>query len=118
MYAKIINEKTKACEVGIGANTDFYRSIGMSEMDVEQAFDGAWYVAGFAPEKPEELIKKEEIAALKAYLRETDWIVVKIAEKRLISDEKGVDEEMKKYAQTLNQRETSRARINELEKVG
>lgn len=52
-YAKIINEQTKQCDVGLGTNTEFYKSIGMSEMDVEQAYTGNWYVEGYAPEKPE-----------------------------------------------------------------
>ena len=51
-YAQIINEQTKQCEVGIGTNAEFYRSVGMTEMEVEQAYDGAWYVKGYAPEKP------------------------------------------------------------------
>ena len=50
-YAKIINEQNQ-CEVGIGTNADFYKSIGMEEMEVEQAYDGQWYVKGYAPEKP------------------------------------------------------------------
>ena len=50
-YAKIINNETKACEVGTGTNTAFYKSIGMSEMDVEQGYDGCWYLKGYAPEK-------------------------------------------------------------------
>ena len=51
-YAKIVNEETKACEVGIGTNSKFYQSIGMTEMEVEQAYDGSWYLQGYAPEKP------------------------------------------------------------------
>lgn len=51
-YAKIVNEETKACEVGLGTNSAFYQSIGMTEMEVEQAYDGSWYLVGFAPEKP------------------------------------------------------------------
>lgn len=51
-YAKVINEETKACEVGIGTNAEFYKSIGMTEMEVEQAYDGSWYLKGCAPEKP------------------------------------------------------------------
>lgn len=51
-YAKIINEETKLCEVGLGTNTKFYKSIGMSEIEVEQAYTGDWYVEGYAPEKP------------------------------------------------------------------
>lgn len=53
MYAKIINEETKQCEVGTGTNTKFYKSIGMTEMDVEQAYNGQWYVKGYAPAEPE-----------------------------------------------------------------
>ena len=60
MYAKIINKETKACEVGIGTNTDFYKSIGMSEMDVEQGFDGNWYIKGYAPKETVEH-KNEQI---------------------------------------------------------
>lgn len=51
-YAKIVNEETKACEVGVGTNTAFYKSIGMKEQEVEQAYDGSWYLKGCAPEKP------------------------------------------------------------------
>jgi hypothetical protein len=80
MYAKIINEETKACEVGIGTNTDFYKSIGMSEMDVEQAYNGSWYLKGYAPEKPQSVIDNERIAELQKYLDETDWYAVRFAE--------------------------------------
>ena len=52
-YAKIENEKTKEVSVGVGTNTEFYKSIGMIEMDVEQAYNGQWYVKGYAPEEPE-----------------------------------------------------------------
>ncbi len=48
-YAKIINNETKQVEVGIGTNTEFYQSIGMSEMEVEQAHNGNWYLTGYAP---------------------------------------------------------------------
>ena len=58
-YAKIIDEATKQCEVGIGTNAKFYKSIGMTEMDVEQAYDGGWYVAGFAPVQPEPTIDEQ-----------------------------------------------------------
>ena len=80
-FAKIIDEATGAVEVGIGDPEavyqirtvqveepteenpdgktelwvmyvrDFYKSVGMELMDVEQAHDGAWYLAGKAPVK-------------------------------------------------------------------
>ena len=62
MYAKIINEETKQVSIGIGTDTEFYRSIGMYEMEVEQAYDDQWYLKGYAPEKPAEQ-KAEEARA-------------------------------------------------------
>lgn len=58
-YAKIENAETYAVSIGTGTNTAFYESIGMTMMDVEQGYDGQWYVAGHAPVKPQELIEAE-----------------------------------------------------------
>ena len=69
-YAKVINNETKLCEVGSGTNTVFYRSIGMVEQEVEQAYDGNWYLSGFAPQKTvseqNEEIRQAREAAYKA----------------------------------------------------
>lgn len=63
-YVKVINEKTKLCEVGLGTNVSFYQSIGMTEQEVEQGFDGAWYLKGYAPEKPLDELKKAKRAEI------------------------------------------------------
>lgn len=55
--------------------------IGKSEEDireftddeVELAYDGSWYVKGYAPEKPQELINKERIAELEKLLADADY---------------------------------------------
>ena len=75
-YAKITNEETKACEVGLGTNTEFYQSIGMSEMEVEQAYDGSWYLKGYAPEKPIEQREAEIRAVRNQYLEQTDKYMI------------------------------------------
>lgn len=68
-YAKVENDKTKQCSVGLGTDIEFYKSIGMERMNVEQAYDGQWYVEGYAPQKPAPT--KEEISELrKEYRRE------------------------------------------------
>ena len=64
-YAKIVNEETKVCDVGTGTNTAFYQSIGMTEMEVEQAYNGEWYLKGYAPAKPEPTIE-ERVAKMEA----------------------------------------------------
>lgn len=67
-YAKVINEETKQCEVGLGTNTEFYQSIGMVELDVQQSdIDNNWYLAEFCPMKTDEqkeLEERERIAKL------------------------------------------------------
>ncbi len=61
-YAKIVNNQTKQCDVGLGTNADFYQSIGMVQMDVEQAYDGTWYVVGYAPQEPEKSYVEKRLA--------------------------------------------------------
>lgn len=68
-WAKVINEETKEVKLGVGVNPEYYASIGMTEMEVEEAYTGVWYVKGYAPQKPEpthEEIIKEQIIQLEA----------------------------------------------------
>ena len=65
-YAKVINETIKTCIVGDeNGDIDFYKSIGMTELNVEQSNDGNWYLEGYAPQKSLEDLKKEKIQELK-----------------------------------------------------
>lgn len=57
-FAKVINEETKQCDVGLGTNTEYYTKLGMTEQDVEQAYDGNWYLVGYAPTKPEPTLQE------------------------------------------------------------
>ena len=60
-YAKIINNETGLCEVGLGTNSSFYQSIGMVQLDVQQSdIDNAWYLAEKCPMKSGEEKEKEE----------------------------------------------------------
>ena len=85
-YARILDEMTGLCEVGTGNPDavlstnpdgtveyvrDFYESIGMTLMEVEEAHDGAWYVAGKAPAAPAEKIIKGYVDAVQSYLDAT-----------------------------------------------
>lgn len=63
-YAKITNQQTKQCEVGIGTNTSYYQKIGMTLQDVEQAYNGQWYIVGYAPKQTEDERLKEEVKTL------------------------------------------------------
>lgn len=109
-YAKVINEETKACDVGLGTNINFYKSLGMKEMEVEESYNGDWYVLGYAPQKPEEIIKYEEIEKLKKQLDETDYKIIKCSEYSLAGKELPYNVEY-----LHEQRQAIRDRITELE---
>jgi hypothetical protein len=60
-YAKVINQETGLCEVGLGTNIEFYQSIGMEQLDVQQSdIDGSWYLADKCPMKTDEQKAQEE----------------------------------------------------------
>lgn len=67
MFAKIENDETKICSVGIGTDIDYYKSIGMTEMEVEEGYDGQWYVKGYAPTQPLDELKADKLAEIDAW---------------------------------------------------
>lgn len=99
-YAKIIDEATGAVEVGIGDPNavwktetvvieepteenpegvveqktlyvrDYYESLGMELLDVEQAHDGAWYLAGKAPAPP-------ETKTVRTFAKDAIWVATR-----------------------------------------
>ena len=82
-YAKIIDDETKEVQVGVGCLDEYYEEIGMSQMDVEQAYNGLWYITGYAPTMPEptpEELKRNRIEELKRLLAQDDYKVRKCAE--------------------------------------
>ena len=53
-YAKIINNKTGLCSIANGTNIEFYKTIGMTELDVQQSdIDGNYYLSNKCPMKTE-----------------------------------------------------------------
>lgn len=57
-YAKVINNEKKVI-VGLGTNVEFYKKQGLTLMDIEQSYTGAWYVAGYTPTKPPETTEEQ-----------------------------------------------------------
>ena len=64
VYAQIIDEETKQVNIGTGTNTTFYKSIGMTEMEVEQAYNGQWYLVGYVPTQPIEEVRQTKLSEL------------------------------------------------------
>ena len=67
-YAKEVNEETGACIVGLGDDAEYYEAQGMELLDVEQATDGSWYLAGKVPAPSAEYQAQQLYATLKADL--------------------------------------------------
>lgn len=66
-YAKVVNEQTKQCDVGLGTNIEYYKSIGMTEQEVEQCYDGSYYLKGYAPQKPQPTIQEQVVKLERQY---------------------------------------------------
>lgn len=74
MFAKIINEGTKEVVVVESATAEFIEANGFTQMDVEQAYNGAWYLVGYAPGKPQEEKEREVRAVREQYFADyVDW---------------------------------------------
>ena len=107
-YAKIINEETKEVSVGTGTNSAFYQSIGMTEMDVEQAYDGSWYVLGYVPAKPEPTKEEQQKAREEAYKAKVDPITCHI---NRLKDEEQTPEVIAEIASLVEERKAKVAEI-------
>ena len=74
---KIYNPKTHEVLVAVGDNISFFESMGYTEVgEVEQAYDGRYFIAGYAPAKPQEKIEKQVRAERDRRLAETDWYMM------------------------------------------
>ena len=94
-YAQIVDKQTKLVVVGTGTDSAYYKSIGMVPMDVEQAYNGAWYVKGYAPSKPAPTIA-EQVQALEAATGLTRAI-----RELVLADNSGASDYVKAKAQEI-----------------
>lgn len=53
---------------------------GLPEYEVELDHKGEFYLKGYTPAKPQEVIDSERIAELEKYLYDTDWYALRYAE--------------------------------------
>lgn len=93
MFAKIVNQQTKEVQVVQGAK--LARILGAVEMDVEQAYNGAWYVKGYAPNKPEPTTA-EQVQALEAATGLT-----RAVRELVLADNSGVSDYVRAKAQEI-----------------
>ena len=54
-FAKVINDITKECWVGIGTDYAFYKDQGFTEQDVTLGYNNIWYLTGYEPDPTEHI---------------------------------------------------------------
>ena len=116
---KLVKDKMGSAfhQVFVGTDTKWALSNGFTEADVEQGYDGVWYLSGHAPEKPQSVINEERIAELKANLAATDSIVLEMAENALLNGGNLVmptGDDAPDYASVLSNRAAWRAELAQL----
>lgn len=66
MYCKYDKNSKKCLMVGAGTDTHYYAKIGMTDEEVEQAYDGSYWLKGYAPSQPLDELKKKKLDELTA----------------------------------------------------
>ena len=96
-YAKIIDNKTKQVQVGVGCSDEYYIEIGMTLMNVEQAYNGLWYVKGYAPQynPTEDELKTNVRRVRNEYLQYYDF--TQLVDAPFTDEEKAVYAEYRQY---------------------
>ena len=79
----------------------------MTEMEVEQAYNGSWYVKGYCPEKPQELIDEELSQQLRSkrdsLLSASDW--TQLPDSPLSQEQKTKWTQYRQYLRDIPQQE-------------
>lgn len=74
MLVKNIDTNTKEAKIIFrGSDTSFAKSHGFEECDVEKAYNGKYYLVGYAPQKSKSLLAEEIRKLRDFYLRKTDF---------------------------------------------
>ena len=73
MLAKLINNETKLCEVFLGTDTQWATQQGFTEMSVEKADNGCYYLSGNCPEPSYVQQRQKEYPSLADQLDMIYW---------------------------------------------
>lgn len=103
-YAKVVNDETNQCDVGLGTNSSFYKSLGMTEQEVEQAYNGQWYLKGYAPKQTEEEKLQEEVKILERQTGYTRILREIIAVTNVSQEVKDIADKIEKVAIKLRKK--------------
>ena len=84
-YAKIVNNELKTVDIAEGKDYGYFLSLGFTEKEVEQAYNGQWYLKGYCPEKPALTREQVEAKRQSEYRSKVDPITAELT--RLIQED-------------------------------
>lgn len=73
-YSKLIDKSTNEVVVCDNSQKDVFIKQGFVEQEVEQAYNGKWYLKGYAPAEPEKSYAEKRIAEYPAIVEQLDMI--------------------------------------------
>lgn len=78
---------------------DWYNTIGMTEKEVEKAYNGKWYLAGYAPSQPLDELKEQKRTERDNLLQSTDKFM--LSDYPITEEEKVLWIKYRKYLRDL-----------------
>lgn len=71
-FAKLLDKETGLVSVSVAADPDmpYFTEHGYAYLDVEQAYNGNWYLVGYAPEQPLEEAKAQKLSQVNSWRNE------------------------------------------------
>lgn len=84
-YAKLLDKETGLVSVSLAADPDmpYFTEHGYAYLDVEQAYNGNWYLTGYAPVKPAPTHEEVRKTRSQAYANEVDPLMAEYNRKKL-----------------------------------
>jgi hypothetical protein len=67
VFSRVVDENGKEMIATVG---DYYVSLGMTLMNVEQGHDGSWYLSGHAPAPP-------AVKTIRTFAKDAIWVATK-----------------------------------------
>lgn len=94
-YAKVINQDTKEVAIYEGNSEEYIKLYGVSQQEVEQSYNGHWYLKGYAPVKPAPTVQE------KVKAKEAQTGLTRAMRELVLAENSGASDYVKQQAQEI-----------------
>lgn len=104
--SKIINQQTKEVCIAVSDNPDtaYFQKSGFIEQEVEDTGNGRFYLAGFAPTKPQPSNEEIRLLRSRAYAFEVDSLTLEISRLRDEPSTPDIEDEISRLQECRRQK--------------